>query len=78
MPDSPPVPGTGWSVISQVTKISPNAAGALVPGMEITFQTSSGQTGTVFVPQVVYTVDKAREMIAAQVLVMDQVQALKG
>lgn len=71
-------PGTGWSVTGQRTTTAPNQAGVLATQWEVSFVTSSGQTGTVLIPTTNYTVDSVRAAIQAQAMTMDQIQGLKG
>lgn len=78
MTDPQPAPGTGWTIQAQQYKVAPGISGALTPGMEVTFTTASGIMGSVFIPQAQYTVDYVRQQVAAQALVLDQVQNLKG
>jgi hypothetical protein len=76
--DPQSAPGTGWSIQAQTYKVAPNVSGALVQGTEVSFMTASGVLGTVFIPQAQYTVDNVRANVAAQALVLDQIQNLKG
>lgn len=78
MADATPALGTGWEIMTVVQKVAPSAAGILTQGNEITFKTSSGDVGTVFLPQAQFSVENARTAVAQQALVMDQVKALKG
>lgn len=78
MDNTVPAPGAGWTITGQIYKVAPGPSGALTSGMEVSFLTGTGIMGTVFLPMTQYSVAAARGAVAAQALIMDQVQNLKG
>lgn len=57
-----------WQVVSQVDTVDRLPSGATGPGVDVTWQTSNGITGTVFVPMTEYRdVDKVAGILAADV-----------
>lgn len=67
-----------WKVISQQETSGQNDQGAYVHGVTVTFQTTKGVTGTVFVPDSVYNADTVRARVQARVDAMHDVHALQG
>lgn len=75
MPDN----GTSsWEVTGQVETMDQGPGGSYVPGVKVTFRTSSGAIGSVFVPHERYTVDEVKRAIAARAGAMDAVSGLRG
>jgi hypothetical protein len=67
-----------FAVTSQIERDQVQAAGPPVRGVQITFQTGKGNTGTVWVPYSTYNQgpDAVLPLIAAQAGRMDQIGAL--
>lgn len=74
-PNLPP-PG-GWRVTTQQpsTRIIAGTVGP-VSGYAVGFITSTGTTGTVFIPLPQYTADNVKAAISAQVAAIDAVSSL--
>ena len=70
--------GSGWSVTSQREDIQLAPNGQVANGVVVTFTTASGIQGSVFVPNVDYTPDRVRAMIAERVARMEAVHKLTG
>jgi hypothetical protein len=51
-------------------------AGTFVPAMEVTFETSSGDSGSILVPVTQYNADAVKLAIDARVAAMAEVRAL--
>lgn len=67
-----------WTVTGQREDMQVGPAGTFVPGVVVSFRTTSGATGSVFVPHESYTVDKVRQLIDARAEVMEGVAGLEG
>lgn len=65
-----------WEITAQREDYRPGPTGAFVTGVVISFRTGQGHTGSVFVPDTLYTVDAARSAIAARAAAMDAVGRL--
>lgn len=65
-----------WRVVSQVETVAPDALGRVVPGVQVTFETATGLTGSVFVPRAQYSVENVRKLIVERVTLLHQVQNL--
>lgn len=66
-----------WAVISQQETMDQGPGGSYVQGVKVTFRTSTGQVGSVFVPQESYTADEVRRRVdqkAATVLAVADLQ----
>lgn len=74
---STPTPVT-WYVISQTEVTQPGPQGRLVSGHRIVFGVSTGDTGSVFVPDDQYTVENVQAAIQARVALIVGVGALSG
>ncbi|MGH7239404.1 MAG: hypothetical protein ACREHG_04970 [Candidatus Saccharimonadales bacterium] len=59
-------PQATWKVTSQSQTTEQDTAGNFVSGWRVYFDTN-GTTGSVFVPQTIYTADNVRDMITASV-----------
>lgn len=74
-------PGTSptWQVTSQQEVMEPDQSGNIVRGVRVYFTTSTGASGSVFVPATVYgNVDSVRAMLQAQVDATSAVAGLNG
>lgn len=67
-----------WTVTSQREDYQLGKNGQLVQGMVVTFQTTSGAVGSVFVEQTDYTVERVRQAVASKAAAMEAVQGLSG
>lgn len=67
-----------WSIVSQREDFQAGPNGQLAAGVVVTFTTASGVTGSVFVPNADYTVDRVRQAIANRAQAMESVQKLTG
>lgn len=76
-PATNPAPVT-WYVISQTEVTQPGPQGRLVSGHKIVFGLSTGDTGSVFIPDDQYTVDNVQAAIQARVALIVGVGALSG
>lgn len=65
----------GWSVVTDVETTDLTPGGTPAKGRRITFQTTNGATGSVFVTDAQYTPDVVRPLIQAKV---DAITAIKG
>lgn len=72
-----PPPAGGWTVTGQreVQQLPPGAQN-FVKGMEVTFVTSYGVVGSVFIPYTQYTAAGIQTVIGARVAQLDEVSAL--
>ena len=68
----------GVSDISQMETVGMNPQGRPVPGYQVSFRSSRGVLGSVFVPKDRYSVLNVRAAIADHARELDQVQALAG
>jgi hypothetical protein len=64
-----------WKVTAQ-RQTSMVVAGAFVPAMEVTFETTDGDTGSVLIPVTQYDADAVKLAIDARVAAIAQVRAL--
>lgn len=73
----PQAPG-GWTVVSQQegTELGPN--GVFVKGVTVFFNTGSGTTGSVFVPDMMFHPENVRAAIEAKVALINGVSGLSG
>jgi hypothetical protein len=79
MPDNPSAGGpVTWRVTGQAEQLVRNPAGAFVPGVLISFETSSGIAGTVTVPADRYGPEYVREAVTERVRSMAAVHGLSG
>lgn len=67
-----------WNVTTQQETTRPDSTGRFVSGVLVTFTTSNGLSGSVFVPDAQYTPDNVRSAIQARVEQMVGVQSLQG
>lgn len=67
-----------WKVITQNETTRPDDTGHFTAGVLITFQTTTGLNGTVFVPNNQYTSKYVKEVIQEKVNRMSEIQGLKG
>ena len=76
---SPSVYGTGpvgWSITGQRSSVQLDGMGQLADGMEVSFRTTDGDTGTVWVPLVHYDAPTVRDLVAQRVAQLAQVRRL--
>lgn len=74
-----PVPATQaptWRVTGQFPTTRPTAGGRLVAGVTVQFVTGSGVSGSVFVPEAMYTPERVKQLIAAKVAPIEAVSSL--
>lgn len=70
---------TTWTVTSQSPAQQPDAMGNLISGRNIQYQTNTGYTGSVFVPDSVYAdVNAVQALLQADVQQVAAVSALGG
>lgn len=68
-----------WQVVAQREDIQANPNGqGFTSGVVITFKVASGATGSVFIPDADYSVERAREAIGAKATAMEAVGQLQG
>lgn len=72
-----PLPTT-WTVTGQVAKFAADPTGKPVNGVEISFTTTAGNSGTVFIPNTSFNVANAQAAIAARAAILDAVSNLTG
>lgn len=70
-------------VTYQVTAISPdrqlNGQSDVVPGKRVTFKTSTGYEGTVFIPDSVFSdMNVVRQLVEAEAMLIAQAQQIAG
>jgi hypothetical protein len=74
---TPPVqPQSGWTITGQTQGSVVNDSGQVVQGVNVFFRTGNGTSGSVFVPQNLYSVDNVRTMIAQQAATIDAIDNL--
>lgn len=75
-----PVPASNgkaqWSVVSQMPATRPGAGGRFEAGTTITFRTTSGAEGNVFVPNTILNVETVRRLIASKAAVLEGIAGL--
>lgn len=76
-PASPP-PRTTWRVTAQSPAVRPGPTGRYQPGTEVSFVTGKGVTGSVWVPESIFSPTTVRRMVTAKAMVLDTVQGLTG
>lgn len=65
-----------WTVVSQMPATRPAASGRFEAGTTITFRTTSGAEGNVFVPNTILNVETVRRMIAQKAAVLEGIASL--
>lgn len=76
---SAPMGDVTWSVVSQVETVEQGVNSQIVRGVRITYKTSLGNSGSVFVPDSVYgNLDTVRQMLADAVKTSTTIQAMQG
>lgn len=76
-PAPPAMPA--WSVVGQTETIQPSPTGSgVVSGVQVSYTTTDGHTGTVFVPDTQYNPDTVRQLINARVALVSQVGRLSS
>jgi hypothetical protein len=76
MTDQPAAPA--WTVTNQMETSDLGPAGTFVSGVKVSFRTASGATGSVFVPQADYNVDKVKALIDAKAATAEGIAGLQG
>lgn len=71
-------PTPAWTVTSQAQVTEQDQTGNYVSGWRIYFTMTSGTTGSVFIPQTIYTADNVKAAIQTQVAEMMNVEGLTG
>lgn len=74
---SPKLP-TGWSVTGTAETTDVDATGKFVKGILVSFHTTGGHDGSVFLPVDQATPDRVRAVIEARVAQLDDITALTG
>lgn len=69
-------PYAGWKITSQQEGREQNAAGDFEQGVTVRFQTIGGHTGSVFIPNTVYSAEQVRMRVGARAQLMDQIGEL--
>lgn len=72
------LPPIGWHVTAQLETMAPDQNGQFVRGVQVSFQTDTGLTGTVFVPNTSYTTQAVSKLISARVVQMESISRLSG
>jgi hypothetical protein len=67
-----------YTVTSQVETYDRNDAGTFVLGVQVSFRTRSGASGSAFVPYAELTADRVAQLIGQRARVMEQVAGLGG
>jgi hypothetical protein len=70
--------GAAWTVTSQREDVNLGPNNALAKGVQVTFTTASGITGSVFIPDADYRPDVVRARIAERAAAMEAVHKLTG
>lgn len=74
-----PAPATGrWHVTGQSQRSMPGPTGRFVPGFTVQFKAEGLGTGSVFVPESVYSKATVAKMIAQKVATMGEIGGLSG
>jgi hypothetical protein len=73
----PNAPG-GWSIESQHQTVGTGPDGRAVEGVRVSFVTSLGQHGSVFLPAVRYNKANVAAAVAAAAVQLDEILGLKG
>lgn len=68
--------GPAWTVISQAETMGIGPTGVAGSGVKVTFRTLDGTTGSVFVPDAMYTADNVKAAISDRVAVLASVKGL--
>lgn len=67
-----------WFVTTQMETQRLDPSGAFVQGVQVSFRTAEGATGSVFVPRADFNVEKVRAMVAAAAAEVSAVANLRG
>lgn len=78
MPSVPGRTATTWKVTAQAPAVRPGPTGRYQPGTEVSFVTGKGVTGSVWVPESLFSPTTVRRMVAAKAATLDTVQGLTG
>jgi hypothetical protein len=70
--------GVAWRVINVADSTGQDATGRWVAGRAVTYQLQSGATGTVFVPNSLFSADSVRAAVAAEAATLDAVTKLSS
>lgn len=70
--------GAAWSVTSQREDFQVGPDGRASAGVVVTFTTSSGISGSVFVPNADLAPEKVRQLVAARVETLEAIGRLTG
>lgn len=74
-----PKSDVSWNVVSQIETVEPGLNNQITRGVTVTYKTSLGTTGSVFVPNAVYSNTEAvRQIVANAVANHVAVQGLQG
>lgn len=70
--------GPLWHVTGQQETTRTTPTGGFATGVTVLFTTASGVSGSVFVADAQYNVDRVRELVSARVDQLEAVQGLSG
>lgn len=69
---------SGWRVTTQQEVTAQDTSGRYVPGVRVTFTTTDGIVGAVFIPESTYNTATVRDAINARVAQMRAIATLEG
>lgn len=72
------LPSVTWHVVGQQSTTQYTPGGRFEQGINVTWQTDNGITGTTFIPQALYTLDNVLKAVARHVQEMARVHAATG
>lgn len=71
-------PAVTWNIVSQLEGIQADESGQFTRGVTVSFRTSSGLTGSVFVPEASYNTPNVLALITQRVRQMQAISNLSG
>lgn len=71
-------PPPAWRVTGQQETMDLSAGGTYVAGVKVSFQTTRGTLGSVFVPSDQYAPERVRQLVAERAAAIDAVDGLTG
>lgn len=69
---------SSWQVTAQSETTGLTPSGTPAKGVNVTFKTADGTSGSVFIPDANYTADNVKAAIAERVAAFDAVKGLTG
>lgn len=67
-----------WSVTSQQESMGQDASGRYVSGVNVSYTTNGGLSGTIFIPDAQYNAEAVKARIEARLRAMTDVHTLGG